>query len=73
MVKISMRGHRKNIEIIPNNGEPARCSVQVELDRYVSLEHRRCDIQLFAPAEFASLLEVALPINIILEQIGDEC
>jgi len=72
MVKIWMRGQCKNIEIIPNNGEPARHSVQVELDGYISLEHRRCDIQLFVPAEFASLLEVALPINIILEQNGDE-
>ena len=65
MVKICIRGQCKQIQIIPNNGEPTRCMVQVELDHHISLEY---DIELLIPIDFATLLEAGLPINIILEQ-----
>ncbi len=70
MVKICMRGQCKKIEITPNNGEPTRCIVQIELDHYISLAYRRFDVQLFVPVEFATLLEVGLPVNVTLEQNG---
>jgi hypothetical protein len=70
VVKIYMRGQCKKIQIIPNNGEPTRCMVQIELEHYISLEYRRYDIQLLVPAEFATLLEAGLPVDITLEQDG---
>jgi hypothetical protein len=62
-----MRGECKNIWF-PNNGSPARCMVRVELDHDIPLEYGRSDIQLLVPAEFATLLEVGLPLTLILEQ-----
>jgi len=70
MVKISMRGNCKNIQFTPKNGEPARCMVRVELDHNVSPAFHLFDIQLFVPTEFASLLEIGIPVTVTLEQNG---
>lgn len=72
MVKISLRGKCKHISLTPNNGEPSRCVIQLELDQNVSLLYKLYDVQLFVPAEFASLLEVNLPLTVTLEQGADE-
>jgi len=72
VVKIFMRGRCKNVQVAPNNGEPTRCIVQIELDHHVSLQYRRYDIQLLVPTEFATLLEAGLPVSLIFEQNGDE-
>ena len=61
----------QNIVIAPDNGEPARCMVQVELGHNICLAYPRYDIQLFVPTEFAGLLEADLPLNITLEQNGN--
>ena len=68
MVTIRLQGKCKNIELTPNNGEPARCVIRVELDHDVPLTYHRYDFQLFVPTEFATLLEVGLPISVTLEQ-----
>jgi len=68
VVKICLRGQCKNINTTPVNGEPARCMVQIELDHNISLAYPRYDIQLFVPAEFATLLETGLAVNLTLEQ-----
>jgi hypothetical protein len=41
MVKICLRRKCKSIGIIPNNGEPARCEIWLELDRDNSLACHR--------------------------------
>jgi hypothetical protein len=71
MVKICLSGRCKSIGIIPNNGEPSRCQVQLELDRNVSLEYHRYDVQLLVPTEFAALLEVGHAVTLTLEQNGN--
>lgn len=68
MVKICLRGLCKEIQITPNNGEPTRCMVRVQLDHNSPLTYRRYDLQFFVPAEFASLLEVGLSVAVTLEQ-----
>ena len=68
MVKISLRGECKNIQLTPTNCEPMRCVVRVKLDHNTPLIYRRYDIQIFVPTEFANLLEIGLPIIVTLEQ-----
>jgi hypothetical protein len=71
MVKICLRGTCKTIGILPDNGQPSRCEIQLELDHNVSLEYHRYDIQLLVPTEFATLLEVGRTVTMTLEQNGD--
>jgi hypothetical protein len=71
VLKICLQGECMNIEPHPNNGEPARCLVRVELDHNVPLTYDRYDIELFVPTEFATLLEVGQPITVTLEQNGN--
>jgi hypothetical protein len=71
MVKICLRGHCKSIGIIPNNGEPSRCEIRLELDHNVSPEYHLYDIQLFVPAEFATLLEVGRMVTMTVEENAD--
>jgi hypothetical protein len=71
MVKISLSGRCKSVGIIPNNGEPSRCEIRLELDHNVSLQYHLYDIQLFVPAEFASLLEAGRHVTVTLEQSFD--
>jgi hypothetical protein len=70
MVKICLRGTCTSIGIIPNNGEPARCEVRLQLDFNVSPVYHVYDIQLLVPTEFATLLEVGRTATITLEQNG---
>jgi len=62
MVKICLNGKCRKIEIIPNNGFPVRCKVRVELNR--ALDVPLHDIHLYVPAEYATLLEVGLPLTV---------
>lgn len=68
MVKISLRGNCKAVQITPANGTPGRGIVHIELDHSIPLKHERYDIQLFVPEEFASLLKVGSSVAITLEQ-----
>ena len=68
MLKVHLEGKCKDIVLTPDNGEPTRCSVRVELDHNVSRNYRLYDIQLLIPAEFATLLEIGLPLSLTLEQ-----
>jgi hypothetical protein len=68
MVKVSLRGRCKNVQLTHENGEPVRCVIRLELDHNVSLTYRLYDVQIFIPAEFASLLDVGLPLTLTLEQ-----
>ena len=70
MVKVCLKGRCKNIQLTPENGEPARCVVQIELDQNIPVAYRRHCVQLFVPAEFAALLEVGLPLTVTIEQNG---
>jgi hypothetical protein len=49
--------------------EASRCEIRLELDQKVSLAYHLYNIQLFVPAEFASLLEVGRTMSVTLEQI----
>jgi hypothetical protein len=71
MVKICLRATCQDIGIVPNNGQPARCEIRLELDHNVSLEYHRYHIQLLVPTEFATLLEVGRTVTMTLEQNGD--
>lgn len=68
VVKICLNGKCTNIQIIPENGFPSRCILQIELDRHLQLAYRPYDVQLFVPAELATLLEVGHPVTLTLEQ-----
>ena len=70
MVKICLTGKCKNIQLKPNDGQPARCIVQVKLDHDIPLTYNGYDIQLFVPTEFATLLKADLAVTITLEQGG---
>jgi hypothetical protein len=70
VVKICLQGRCKNIQITPNNGFPARCEVQIELNRNVALDYHLYDVQLLVPAELATLLEVGHAVTLTLEQNG---
>jgi len=71
MVKICLNGKCKDIQIIPDNGFPVRCKVRVELNRDILLTYPMHEIELFVPAEFATLLEIGLPLIVTLDQTGD--
>ena len=71
MVKISLNGNCKDIQMIPNNGFPVRCRVKIELSRDIRLTYPVHDIELFVPTEFATLLEVGLPVTVTLDQTND--
>jgi hypothetical protein len=71
VVKISLRGKCKHILLTTCNGLPARCVVRVELDQDIPITYDLYDIGLFVPTEFATLLEVGLPITVTLEQDGN--
>jgi hypothetical protein len=71
MVKICLNGKCKDIQIIPDNGFPVRCKVQVELNRDILLTYPMHNIELYVPAEYATLLEVGLPLIVTLDQTGD--
>ena len=45
--------------------------IQVELDHNVSVAPALYDIQFLIPREFASLLEVGLPLSVTIEQNGN--
>jgi hypothetical protein len=68
MVKINLQGRCKNIRPTRFDSEPACCAIVVELDHSFSLPDSLYDVQLFIPAEFATLLEVDSPITFTLEQ-----
>ena len=68
MVKVCLTGRCASIQPTANNGEPAHCVIQVELDRNVLRTHGPYDIRLFVPIEFAVLLEEGLPVVVTLEQ-----
>ncbi|MGD0842092.1 MAG: hypothetical protein ABSA32_13135 [Candidatus Acidiferrales bacterium] len=68
MVKISLRGSCKAVQVTPANGTPGRGIVHIELDHSIPLKHERYDIQFFVPEEFASLLKVGASVAITLEQ-----
>jgi hypothetical protein len=70
VVKICLHGKCKNIQITPNNGFPARCEVQIELDHNLAPSYRPYDLQLLVPAELATLLEVGHQVTLTLEQNG---
>ena len=71
MVKVCLRGRCKDIHLTTLNGKPVRCAVDVELDHNVSVAHALYDIQFLIPREFASLLEVGLPLSVTIEQNGN--
>jgi hypothetical protein len=68
VVKISLNGKCKDIQMISNNGFPARCRVKIELSRDIQLTYPVHEIEVFVPAEFATLLEVGLPLSVTLDQ-----
>ena len=68
MVKVCLRGKCKNIQLSADNGQPSRCLIDVELDHNVSQAYHLYDVRLLVPAEFATLLEVGLPLTLTLEQ-----
>lgn len=70
MVKVCLKGRCKSIALTAENGEPTRCVVRVELDHNISAAYRLYDVQLFVPAEFATLLEVGQVLMVTLEQNG---
>ena len=71
VVKICLNGKCKDIQIIPDNGFPVRCKVRVELSRDIQLTYPLHEIELFVPAEYATLLEVGLPLTVTLDQTHD--
>jgi hypothetical protein len=71
VIKVCLRGECKNIKLSTNNGVPARCLVQVEMDHDIPVTYDLYDVQLFVPTEFATLFEVGLPVTITLEQNGN--
>jgi hypothetical protein len=68
VVKVCLRGKCKNIQLSADNGQPSRCLIDVELDHNVSQAYHLYDVRLLVPAEFATLLEVGLPLTLTLEQ-----
>jgi hypothetical protein len=68
MLKVHLEGKCKDILLTADNGEPARCSIRVQLDHNVSRKYRLYDVQLLTPAEFAAPLEIGPPICLTLEQ-----
>jgi len=70
VVKICLRGECKNIQLTPSMGESVCSVVWVDLDRNIPVTSRLYDILLFLPPEFATLLEVGLPVTLTLEQDG---
>jgi hypothetical protein len=71
MVKICLNGKCKDIRIMPNNGFPVRWMVRVELNRDILLTYPMHNIELYVPAEYATLPEVGLPLIVTLDQTGD--
>lgn len=70
MVKVCLTGECKSVHPRPDNGNLSRCAVRVELDHSLEIIRPRYDVELFVPAEFATLFEVGRPITITLEQNG---
>jgi hypothetical protein len=70
VVKICLNGKRKDIQLIPNNGFPVRCKVSVESSRDLRLTCPIHFIEVYVPAEYASLLEIGLPLTLTLDQTG---
>lgn len=68
MVKISLKGKCQDIQVTADNGQPARCMIQVELDHSIPLAFHLYEIKLLVPTEFATLLEVGDPVTLTLEQ-----
>ena len=67
MVKISLNGTCKAVELTPNNGRPRRCLIRVELDHNVAQNFRLGDVQLLVPAEIAGLVDVNFPVTVTLD------
>jgi hypothetical protein len=67
VVRISIRCECKNIRLSTTSGRPARSAVGIELNHNVPLTFGHYDIQLLVPAEFATLLEVGLPVTVTLD------
>ena len=70
MVKICLNDKCKDIQLIPNNGFPVRCKVSVELSRDLRLTYPIHFIEVYFPMEYASLLEIGLPLTLTLDQTG---
>jgi hypothetical protein len=68
VVKICLHGHCTSIRLMPKNGLPVRCSVLIELNHDIPLTYPVHQIQLFMPTEFATLLEVGLPLTVTIDQ-----
>jgi hypothetical protein len=68
MVKVCLTGRCTSIQPTAQNGEPAHCVIQVELDRDVLRTHWPYDIRLMVPIEFAGSLEEGLRVVVTLEQ-----
>jgi len=70
MIKVCLTGRCTSIEPTAQNGKPAHSVIRVELDRDSSWSYSNHDIKLFVPIEFATLLEVGLPVVMTIEQNG---
>lgn len=71
MVTVSLYGKCTDIRLTPENGEPSRCQLTVQLDRsVVSFLYHPYDVQLILPVEFAALFEIGRPISVTLDQTG---
>jgi hypothetical protein len=70
MVKVCLTGRCTSIQPASHNGNPVHCVIQVEMDHGMSPAYGSYDIRLSVPIEFATLLEVGLPVVVTLEQNG---
>ena len=72
MVTVTLNGKYSDIQLKPQNGEPERRQVNIQLDESLaSLRYRPDDVQLVIPCKFAGLVLVGHPISIALSQNGD--
>ena len=71
MITLTLRGKCTDIRLAAANGNPTRCVVSVELDHnFAKLVYHPYGVQLTLPAEFATLFETGLAINLTLGQDG---
>jgi hypothetical protein len=72
MVTVTLNGKYSDIQLKPQNGEPERRQVNIQLDESLaSLRYRPDDVQLVIPCKFAALFLVGHPIRIALRQNAD--
>jgi hypothetical protein len=72
MVKVCLKGICQNVQLTPENGQPVRCLIRVELDQNASRTYRLHDVQLLVPAEFATLLEVGRSVTVTSSKMETE-